>query len=114
MNEDVDHISFLNLIQGDLWNHDNLSHFFGSNFDLDALKLGSIDSASDNHYIRNPKTGNHKLTAAVYHHLNHSSTLLDGWHGWNLIWHIFIAPRVKHFLWLLIHGRLSTLDFLIS
>lgn len=61
--------------------------------------------------VWNSNSGRHNLVVAIYRHLNCKPTE-DGWHGWNILWRIFTTPRVKHFLWLLFHGRLSTFDFL--
>lgn len=111
MSEEVDQIPFSDLIRGDFWNSENLSHIFGSSFDLDSLKSGSIDTTLENHWIWNPKSSNNKISFAVYHHLNHISSCNVEWQGWNQIWRIYTTPRVEHFLWLLLHGRLSTTDF---
>lgn len=48
----------------------------------------------------------------MYNHLNQSFSQYDNWHNWRLLWNLNIAPRVKHFLWTLFHGRLSTSNFL--
>lgn len=38
----------------------------------------------------------------------------QGWLRWKKLWSIRTAPRVKHFLWLLFKGCLSTYEFLYS
>lgn len=38
----------------------------------------------------------------------------QGWLRWKKLWSIRTAPRVKHFLWLLFKGLLSTYEFLYS
>lgn len=34
------------------------------------------------------------------------------WAGWHKLWKLHVAPRVKHFIWLMLHGRISTTDYL--
>lgn len=80
--------------------------------DFESLQLGPIDISSANHWIWHPSAGSNKISSAVYHHLNHISSSNAAWQGWSSIWHLFTAPRIKHFLWLLLHGRLSTIEFL--
>ncbi|XP_039120733.1 uncharacterized protein LOC120257304 [Dioscorea cayenensis subsp. rotundata] len=42
--------------------------------------------------------------------INHAHQ--DHWDGWGQIWRLKIAPRAKHFLWLLFHNGIKTYDFL--
>lgn len=50
----------------------------------------------------------------IYHYLNLNDPLSDNWLGWNTLWRIPVASHVKHFLWLLLYGRVSTTDYLNS
>lgn len=36
------------------------------------------------------------------------------WTGWHKLWKLHVVPRVKHFIWLLLHGKISTTDYLNS
>lgn len=100
MNEELDLIPLYDLIQDNNWNGNNLNHVFGSNFDMATLNLGTIDIASDNHSIWNPRANSTKISAVVYHHLNHKYTQSKRWSGWHILWRILVVPRVKHLLWL--------------
>lgn len=70
---DVEQFSLIDLFQGDIWNHDNLNRLFGSNVDLNDLRIGSIDCNPIKHWTWAPKTSKTKLAAAVYHQLNMGS-----------------------------------------
>lgn len=47
-------------------------------------------------------------------HFNKSAGCLVPWDGWGNIWRLYIAPRPKHFLWLLLHNDIKTYDYLYS
>lgn len=112
MNEDLEHFTLTKLIQGANWNGNSISQVFNSNFDLVDLNFDIIDSNSKNHWVWNPRSNSTKIFVVVYHQLNLKSPHSSNQPGWQIIWKIKVAPRVKHFIWLLFHGCLSTSDFL--
>lgn len=75
------------------------------------LNLCVIDSTSNNHWVWQPKSTYHKISAAAYHQLNHNISPNELWPGWRKIWTIKTVTRVKHFLCLIFKGRLSTSDY---
>ncbi|XP_039115766.1 uncharacterized protein LOC120251270 [Dioscorea cayenensis subsp. rotundata] len=112
MNVDLDNLSVSNFITGNGWDIAHLCSIFGSNFNMQVLLSNSIDYDSGNQWIWSPSSKQTTISSSVYHHLNHNFSLTDVWMGWRLLWNLSIAPRVKHFLWTLFHGRLSTYNFL--
>lgn len=48
----------------------------------------------------------------VYAHFNNSVGNQDPWNGWGNIWRLSIAPRPKHFIWLLLHNGIKTYEYL--
>ncbi|XP_039134269.1 uncharacterized protein LOC120271661 [Dioscorea cayenensis subsp. rotundata] len=114
MDVDVDCLTISDVTIGDRWNETQLEHVFGTNFNVQELTSSSIDPNSCNHWIWNPHTRHHKISAFVYKHLNQNLTQSESWPGWQLLWKLNIAPRTKHFLWTVFHGRLSTSNFLFQ
>lgn len=76
--------------------------------------LCNYEHGSTNFWVWQPHSSNLKLSSAIYHHLNSNTDLVLEWPGWHKLWRLHVAPRVKHFIWLMFHGRLSTTDFLNS
>lgn len=60
------------------------------------------------------KSANLNMSSAIYNHLNQNSNSFLIWEGWHKLWRLRVAPRVKHFVWMLLHGRISTTDYLNS
>ncbi|KAH7691569.1 Reverse transcriptase zinc-binding domain-containing protein [Dioscorea alata] len=112
MHVDLNQGSISDLLLGDHWNEVQLNHIFGSNFNLHDSRACTIDNISSNHWIWNPVTKRISVSATVYNHLNHSTFHHEHWPRWHLLWKIHVVPRVKHFLWVLFHGRLSTSNYL--
>lgn len=48
----------------------------------------------------------------VYHHLNQSMQVQNYWDGRRNLWRLKVAPRAKHFLWILSHNGVKTYDHL--
>lgn len=76
--------------------------------------MTAIDLKAGNHWIQTPKSSCPKITIVVYHFLNSQHSSSDRWIGWQLLWHIPVAPRLKHFIWICLRGCLSTSSFLHS
>ncbi|KAH7664993.1 Non-specific serine/threonine protein kinase protein [Dioscorea alata] len=64
--------------------------------------------------LAKPGGSGRSISSTVYHHLNQKSPVSDNWIGWKLLWSISVAPRLKHFIWLCLKGRLSTTNFIYS
>ncbi|XP_039119193.1 uncharacterized protein LOC120255437 [Dioscorea cayenensis subsp. rotundata] len=48
----------------------------------------------------------------VYSYLNHEKGNDNFWDGWKNLWQLNVAPKVKHFIWLLFHDAVKTNDYL--
>ncbi|XP_039136968.1 uncharacterized protein LOC120274488 [Dioscorea cayenensis subsp. rotundata] len=96
------------------WNFSLLESLFGENLSSIISNLSAIDCSGNNTWVWLPNPSKLKISAAVYHHLNLGINHNESWAGWTKIWRLHVAPRVKHFIWLLLHGRISTTDYLHS
>ncbi|XP_039118928.1 uncharacterized protein LOC120255096 [Dioscorea cayenensis subsp. rotundata] len=105
-------LTIFDVIGGERWCESALHHVFGPNLNLQSLSFVSFDLVSLNHWAWSPSSKQHKISSSVYAYLNHGVPQVDPWHGWRVIWKLYLAPRTKHFIWTLLHGRLSTSNFL--
>lgn len=76
--------------------------------------LRSIDFNSANHWAWFPSSSSNRISWSIYNHLNRLSISDDSWSGWDKLWKLHVAPRVRHFLLLTLLGRISTCDYLFS
>ncbi|XP_039138822.1 uncharacterized protein LOC120276159 [Dioscorea cayenensis subsp. rotundata] len=107
---DLQSMNLCDFLCNDSWDWNKLFMLFGENFLFFTNKLGVIDCRSSNHWVWSPKSGSSKLASSVYHFLNHN----HNWVGWKKLWELNVAPRVKHFIWLVFRGRISTSEYLYS
>lgn len=114
MNIDLNEISLSGIISFDHWSLHDLNHIFGSNAENLDVSTITIDQNSENHWIWVSNASNTKLSSAVYHTLIKQPDCSSAWAGWNIVWSIPVAPKIKHFIWLCLRGRLSTSAFLHS
>lgn len=112
MSTNVEQVNISDLIHNDNWDPHSLRCLFGENLNYISSSLGIIDSNANNHWVWHPKSHCSKSSAVVYHHLNQNIALINQWIGWKKLWEIRVAPCVKHFLWLIFKGRLTTYDYL--
>lgn len=112
MNANFDHINISNLVQEDQWDNVCLNSLFGNSFDSLEVILPTIDHDWDTHWVWKPKSNRSKISAAVYNQLNHHNSSSECSSGWQLLWNILVAPRLKYFTWICIQGCLSTSAFL--
>lgn len=61
-----------------------------------------------------PRSSNLKISSMVYSHFNHCAAPHGAWDGWNNIWCLKIAPKAKHFIWLMLHNGVKTYDYLYN
>ncbi|XP_039128766.1 uncharacterized protein LOC120264934 [Dioscorea cayenensis subsp. rotundata] len=108
MSIDFNHISLKDQILDNQWDNFSINNIFGGVIDIANVSLAKVDFDSGNHWVWQPKTNCHKISSAVYHFFNNESSYADRWNGWNVLWHIPVAPRVKYFIWLCLHGHLTT------
>ncbi|XP_039118512.1 uncharacterized protein LOC120254484 [Dioscorea cayenensis subsp. rotundata] len=112
MDVDLPNVAMSDLVSDNLWDLNSLSLIFGELPNTFNSEFVSVVPDLDNHWIWLPKPSSCKISSAVYHHLNNQSSFSDPWVGWKHLWKIPVAPRIKHFIWLCIKGRLSTFAFL--
>lgn len=114
MDLDIGQINLIDLITGNQWDHCCFSNIFGNLFESVKDNLATVDLVGANHWVWLPKSSCTKISTVVYHFLNQHKSQSDTWTGWQLIWNIPVAPRLKYFIWLCLKGRLSTNAFLHS
>lgn len=59
-----------------------------------------------------PNLIKNKLSSMVYNHFVSNASDCEPWNSWKKLWSLRVAPRAKHFLWLLFWGKIKTSDFL--
>lgn len=100
-------------ISNNHWNLDKLNTLFGDNLDCFQSRLGRIDVSTLNHWVWVPKSQSNSISTTTYHFFNKCFNCNnDDWSGWKEIWRLGVAPRVKHFLQLMLQGRIATYDYL--
>lgn len=77
-----------------------------------ALRLGTISPNAPMQWIWFPKSYKYNLSSKVYKHLINCSDDGDPWKGWKILWSLRMAPRAKHFIWMVFKGKLKAFDFL--
>lgn len=77
-----------------------------------SLSHGSITFDHNNTWVWFPKSRGTKVSTMAYSYFNKQVNKQDSWEGWSTIWHLNVAPRVKHFTWLLLHNGLKTHEYL--
>ncbi|XP_039145742.1 putative receptor-like protein kinase At3g47110 [Dioscorea cayenensis subsp. rotundata] len=102
------------LFVGDHWDFDLINNILGDSLCSLVKSNCSVDWGGNNFWVWHPSPKKMKISSAIYHYLNHESKSALNWEGWHKLWSLRIAPRVKHFIWLLQHGRISTTDYLNS
>ncbi|XP_039135711.1 uncharacterized protein LOC120273129 [Dioscorea cayenensis subsp. rotundata] len=112
MDIDVNHISLNDLVIDSHWDNLSLNFIFGNMLDNENITFAKVDYESENLWVWQPKPTSYNLSSAVYHVLNKDQSTSASWMGWSMVWHIPVAPRIKHFIWLCLHNRLSTTAFL--
>ncbi|XP_039136204.1 uncharacterized protein LOC120273607 [Dioscorea cayenensis subsp. rotundata] len=114
VNTDLSDTCLSDFFVNDLWNVDKLYITFGDFLGPLVPNICNFDLANTNFWVWKPHSSNLNISSAVYNHLNHNHDLALEWPGWNKLWKLHVAPRIMHFIWLMLHGRVSTTDFLNS
>lgn len=76
------------------------------------LGHSQIRNDQGNNWVWFPESKGTKLSAMIYSHFNQFKTGQNSWKGWSILWRLKIAPRVKHFLWLMFHNAVITQEYL--
>ncbi|XP_039133286.1 uncharacterized protein LOC120270351 [Dioscorea cayenensis subsp. rotundata] len=114
VNTDLNAYHLSDLIDNGQWNHGFLCLIFGNFLGPLIPCISAYDCERNSYWVWQPHSSNLKISSAIYYHLNHNSDSTMAWRGWDKLWKLYVAPRVKHFIWLMFHGRISTIDFLNS
>ncbi|XP_039136961.1 uncharacterized protein LOC120274484 [Dioscorea cayenensis subsp. rotundata] len=104
MDLEIDQINISDMVQDNHWDPNCFTNVFGYLFDNNTFNSAVIDTSDVNQWVWYPKSTCSKISAAVYHQLNQQRSSSDSWIGWHIIWHIPVAPRIKHFIWLCLKG----------
>lgn len=102
MSVDHEKINIFEFINNNSWDVNKILLLFGMNYDPIINNLGSIGNHDYNLWVWVPNIHCHRLTIAVYHHLNYNLTQSESWKCWKKLFKMNVAPRVKHFIWALI------------
>lgn len=112
MEENTDSLQIFDLILDTHWNMYALKKLFGCFLNPDVFSHGKICYDTDNVWVWFLKVKKTKLNTIIYSHLSNLAVQQDHWDGWANIWRLRIAPRAKHFIWLLFHNGVKTFDYL--
>jgi len=112
MNLEIENLKIEHLLVGNNWNMNELNLTFGPYINDNIIGNSHITYTQGNNWIWFPKSKGTKLFVMVYSHFNQAKNVQDHWNGWNKIWHLRVAPRVKHFLWLMFHNAVKTKEYL--
>lgn len=116
LNMDIDYSIFQisELLVNIHWDIDQMHFIFGLHINDNVLGQSSISYNQSNHWVWFPNSKGTKLSAKIYSFFNHRRFFGNHWNGWGKIWKLKVAPRVKHFIWLLMHNAVKTSDYLYS
>lgn len=110
MDLDFDDISVANFIVDIHWNLFELRLVFGEHLNSPAFRFGTINPNATMQWVWFPKTYRNKLSNVVYKHFIDCSNDCEPRMGWKILWSLRIAPRARHFIWLVFKGKLKTAD----
>ncbi|XP_039129019.1 uncharacterized protein LOC120265197 [Dioscorea cayenensis subsp. rotundata] len=111
MNVNLDLLRISDLLIDNAWNLNLLHDMFGDFLNFDYLTCDKSSHCDGNWWVWYPKSKNHRLTSMVYTHFNGVVDNIDPWIGWRFLWRLKIAPRPKHFFWMLLHNGIKTYDY---
>lgn len=87
---------------------------FGEHLNNEMLAHGKIDMERTNHWVWFPKAHCVRIPSKIYSHLNSNAAHCENWCGWDKLWRLKVAPRIKHFMWLMFKGKIKTYNYLHS
>ncbi|XP_039144737.1 uncharacterized protein LOC120282045 [Dioscorea cayenensis subsp. rotundata] len=94
------------------WNVTALNLMFGSNWNSPILSHGKISVDGVSHWVWFPESHGTKLSSNIYKFLNKNPCCGQQWIGWSNIWKLRVAPKTKTFIWMLMHNKIKTYDFM--
>ncbi|XP_039142228.1 uncharacterized protein LOC120279366 [Dioscorea cayenensis subsp. rotundata] len=94
------------------WNVTALNLMFGSNWNSPILSHGKISVDGVSHWVWFPESHGTKLSSSIYKFLSKNPCCGQQWIGWSNIWKLCVAPKTKTFIWLLMHNKIKTYDFM--
>ncbi|XP_039132528.1 uncharacterized protein LOC120269260 [Dioscorea cayenensis subsp. rotundata] len=103
MDLDVTDCCITDFIENSMWSMDALNSLFGPNWSSPIISHGKLVSGVNNHWLWFPDSKGTKISSNVYNFLTSNKVEAQGWCGWSNIWKLNIAPKAKHFIWLLNH-----------
>lgn len=114
LNMEVDYnvLQLADLLVDTHWNIASLHNIFDRNLNDNTLSQSRVTYDQDNQWCWFPNSPGTKVSTKIYSYFNHSKVLGSHWDGWGKIWKLFVAPRVKHFMWLMLHKAVKTMDYL--
>lgn len=74
--------------------------------------IGKNDYENLNYLVWFPNSENNCVSTKIYSFFNIDTILADHWVGSKSICCFKVAPRVKHFIWLLLHGKVKTYNYM--
>lgn len=101
---DIDNFQILDMTDNGKWDQNNLQFMFGPNFNSPITEKGIIDPNNANVLVWYPPSNSIRLSYSVYNFLNERNMESYCWDGWQKLWKLSVAPRVKFIIWLLLHG----------
>lgn len=113
MDADFHHINISDMICSNNYDFNCFNFIFGNQFNSSSGSLGTINFDSNNCWVWQLKSNCSKIFATVYHHLNLNSSLSDNWIGWKILWHLHVAPHLKHFIGFVLKAVYLLLNFFI-
>ena len=112
MDFDVSSVCFSDFLSGNTPNWNDLKIFLGNQLDYDRHCKISFAHSSPNHWVWLPNISTFKISNAIYNFLNQDfSNGEANWVGWHKLWRLHVVPRVKIFLWRMLHGRTLTFSY---
>ncbi|KAH7679239.1 Reverse transcriptase zinc-binding domain-containing protein [Dioscorea alata] len=112
MNLDIERVLISDLVEANHWKFNLLQTLFGPIINDDIISQSIISYDLKNNWLWFPKTESTKLTAMIYAHFNQNNFEQNYWEGWRNVWHLKVAPRVKHFCWILLYNAVKTHEYL--
>lgn len=112
MNFTVENLAICDFLQHNTWNIDVFNLIFGYNWNSPIFEFGKVNHANANHWVWFPEPCGTKLSFNIYKFLNRTHGMNNQWCGWSNIWKLNVAPKAKNFIWLLMHDKIKTFEYL--
>lgn len=114
MSLDLENLRISDLHINDYWDFDKLHTMFGNHLNSLFLNDSAINVNIPNVWVWLPDSKNLRHSAKVYSYLNLKAAKEHSWEGWTHLWRLNVAPQAKHFIWVMLKGKIKTLEYLYS